>query len=972
MKGKTKPGVLRKQAEEEKKKRIREAEAARKRDQDIAAQKAKDEAERIRKDNEKKELDRLKKAIAAEDPSKEAPNQSRVKAAGLKSTFTVDGTDLVITSFGRGNTPVLEKRVTGTQVSDLSEKPALQIFPREHEFGVSGRLVSDAAATNPLWIGGNAGDALRVPGEDLIHNRAKLEQMYFCRNFDDNVHIQMIYSILDIDKILAIHVNNIVYQINNMRRLEDTDHDDLLGYLSVQHSFDTFMNPEQRYSGKELEKPLTLKKWFEDLMDTRQLSYFGTVLRDEEAIKKLMKIKNADIRKQEENKLKERSYYLLCILGTLRQATAHGDESNRASIYTMDTEMKKNPAYAGAKKALDQLFDTRVEDLNKGFLDKAKKNLRIVFRMLDVYDVSEKRRLTRDYYDFEIRKKFKNLGFSVKLLRERLLAVYAQHFAEKQYDSVRSKLNKMLDFVIYEHYKAKPEQADALVERLRASVTEAEKEAVYRVESGKLWNAVSDQVDRLTPMMDGDEINSMQADPDVTDAMIADIAIGTDVTYFSKMMYLLTCFLDGKEINDLLTTLINKFENITGFRKVMDELGLEQTLAPNYRIFADSEKISEELRVINSFARMTDANEKARGVMYMEAAEVLGFHESEEEMEQFIAKILEKPKDKFSPNSRHDFRNFIANNVITSDRFKYLVRYGNPKRIRALASNRNVIDFVLKEIPDAQILRYFNATTGYEETECQPQMRDVLAEKILRISFREFENVKTKNATPEQNKEREKMKAVVRLYLAVLYLLTKNLVYVNSRYYLAFHCVERDAMICDSVKYTPKLLKADYRLYAQDFLSAHPPKSARVRKYIADDMEHSDPWAIRSYRNCVEHMNAVRNANAYIGEIGSFTSYYELYHYLVQRSLMDQYAFENKAYKEPVVLSGETRQYFDNVEKYRGYCMDFVKALNTPFVYNLPRFKNLSIGALFDRNDDPNKKGTGEAAKSSAPKKTNA
>lgn len=28
-----------------------------------------------------------------------------------------------------------------------------------------------------------------------------------------------------------------------------------------------------------------------------------------------------------------------------------------------------------------------------------------------------------------------------------------------------------------------------------------------------------------------------------------------------------------------------------------------------------------------------------------------------------------------------------------------------------------------------------------------------------------------------------------------------------------------------------------------------------------------------------------------------------------------------------------------------------VKALNSPFGYNLPRFKNLSIDALFDKNE---------------------
>ena len=37
--------------------------------------------------------------------------------------------------------------------------------------------------------------------------------------------------------------------------------------------------------------------------------------------------------------------------------------------------------------------------------------------------------------------------------------------------------------------------------------------------------------------------------------------------------------------------------------------------------------------------------------------------------------------------------------------------------------------------------------------------------------------------------------------------------------------------------------------------------------------------------------------------------------------------------------------------KHGTYCKDFVKALNVPFAYNLPRYKNLSINELFDQND---------------------
>ena len=48
--------------------------------------------------------------------------------------------------------------------------------------------------------------------------------------------------------------------------------------------------------------------------------------------------------------------------------------------------------------------------------------------------------------------------------------------------------------------------------------------------------------------------------------------------------------------------------------------------------------------------------------------------------------------------------------------------------------------------------------------------------------------------------------------------------------------------------------------------------------------------------------------------------------------------------------------------KQRSYCRDFVKALNVSFAYNLPRYKNLSIDGLFDRNW-PGPKGFGKPEK---------
>lgn len=140
-----------------------------------------------------------------------------------------------------------------------------------------------------------------------------------------------------------------------------------------------------------------------------------------------------------------------------------------------------------------------------------------------------------------------------------------------------------------------------------------------------------------------------------------------------------------------------------------------------------------------------------------------------------------------------------------------------------------------------------------------------------------------------------------------------------------------------------------------------------MQNYLEQNIGHSDKWALGAFRNCTEHLNAIRNANQYIGEISEVTSYFALYHYLVQRSIMNQFEYESthkskrKGHEGEYIISEEQvnpklLDYFRLVEEHHTYCKDFVKALNVPFAYNLPRYKNLSIKELFDRNDyKPNK-----------------
>lgn len=905
-------------------------------------QRVADKAEAERKallEKEKKEREAEISRIEKENPGTASVKKSKAKAAGLKATFVLSEDKLLMTSFGKGSEAIRDKYIVGDSISDAMQPATLKVAkdPDEKSAGflVSGRVTKNAKVDNPL-------KSSRPIGMDQIRCKDKLEKIYFGKTFEDNLHIQLIYNILDIEKILTVHVNNIVFEIGNLLRRDDEEHDDLIGYMSDRYSYEKF----KTYKGGEL------YSLFQELLNKPQMGYFGSTFLGVDA-------KGKKLKGEAWEKFEEKCYYLLVILGIARQATAHGEESTRANLFRIDELTKGNKL----QNYLDELYNSRIDELNESFIKTSGKDIHILCDILGDGSAEKKERIIQDFYSFVILKTYKNMGFSIKKVRENLKNVFSE-LADDKYNSVRKKLNKLLDFIIWDYYVQNYDRLNNLVDQLRAATKESEKEYIYRREAKALWEAIGSSVEHsLLPKMDGDVIKDISG-LEYEKSVLKNVMVSNDADSFSKMIYLLTTFLDGKEINDLLTQLVSKFEGINSFLRVMAEENIETSFADKYVIFEKSEKITQELRVINSFSRMSQESANAKKIMFEEAAELLGYAESEaESLDDYLDGILSN--DKSGGKQNKGFRNFIANNVIESDRFKYLVRYGNPKKIKKLSTNRGVIDFVLKEIPNEQIVAYYNSCKGTKDS-YHDEMRAALAELITGISFKDFENVKQGNTKiKEEAEDKERKKNIVRLYLTVLYLLIKNLVYINSRYYLAFHCMERDNEIYnsdvtgDAKKEWDRKQKDDISQFARMFLDENP-FNIRAKRYISTNMDNSDAWAVRSYRNCVEHINAIRNMDKYIGDIREFDSYFELYHYLVQRSIMDQYEYDSttESKKNPGTmiissdeLNAKTLRYFELIKNYKTYCKDFVKALNVPFAYNLARYKNLSINELFDRNN---------------------
>lgn len=868
--------------------------------------------------------------------------KSSVKAAGMKSIL-VSENKMYITSFGKGNSAVLEYEVDNNDYNktQLSSKDNSNIelcgvnevnitFSSKHGFE-SGVEINTSNPTH------RSGESSPVRW-DMLGLKSELEKRFFGKTFDDNIHIQLIYNILDIEKILAVYVTNIVYALNNMLGEGDESNYDFMGYLSTFNTYKVFTNPNGSTLSDDKKENIrkSLSK-FNALLKTKRLGYFG-----------LEEPKTKDTRVLEA--YKKRVYHMLAIVGQIRQCVFHDlSEHSEYDLYSFIDNSKK--VYRECRETLDYLVDERFDSINKGFIQGNKVNISLLIDMMKGYEADD---IIRLYYDFIVLKSQKNLGFSIKKLREKILDEYGFRFKDKQYDSVRSKMYKLMDFLLFcNYYRNDIAAGESLVRKLRFSMTDDEKEGIYADEAAKLWGKFRNDFENIADHMNGDVIKELgKADMDFDEKILdSEKKNASDLLYFSKMIYMLTYFLDGKEINDLLTTLISKFDNIKEFLKIMKSsaIDVECELTAGYKLFNDSQRITNELFIVKNIASMRKPAASAKLTMFRDALTILGIDDKiTDDRISEILKLKEKGK------GIHGLRNFITNNVIESSRFVCLIKYANAQKIREVAKNEKVVMFVLGGIPDTQIERYYKSCVEFPDMNSSLEAkRSELARMIKNIRFDDFKNVK-QQAKGRENVAKERAKAVIGLYLTVMYLLVKNLVNVNARYVIAIHCLERDFGLYKEIipELASKNLKNDYRILSQTLCelcdngdespNLFLKKNKRLRKCVEVDINNADSSMTRKYRNCIAHLTVVRELKEYIGDIRTVDSYFSIYHYVMQRCITK---------REDDTKQEEKIKYEDDLLKNHGYTKDFVKALNSPFGYNIPRFKNLSIEQLFDRNE---------------------
>ena len=737
------------------------------------------------------------------------------KRIGIKSTVAYGQGKYAITTFGKGAKAEVAVRSADPPEETLpTESDAtLSIHAKFAKAGRDGRKLVDGDVdetrihTSRSEYESLISNPAESPREDYLGLKGTLERKFFGDKYPkDNLRIQIIYSILDIQKILGLYVEDILHFVDGLQ----DEPEDLVGL---------------GFGGEKMQKLLSKALPY--------MGFFGST--------EVFKV----TKKREERAAADaHNEKVFRVLGAIRQKLAHFKWKESLAIFGANANMPTR-FFQGAtggrqlwNDVIAPLWKKRIERVRKSFLSNSAKNLWVLYQVFKDDTDEKKKARARQYYHFSVLKEGKNLGFNLTKTRERFLDKFFPIFhssapdVKRKVDTFRSKLYAILDFIIYEASvgvantgqmgKVAPWKGaiDNALVKLREAPDEEAKEKIYNelaesIENDSLFLRLKSACDKFGAEQNRPVFpNELRNNRDIRNVRSEwlEATQDADAAAFVQLIAFLCNFLEGKEINELVTALVKKFEGIQALIDLLRNLeGVDSIRFENeFALFNDDKgnmagRIARQLRLLASVGKMKPDMTDAKRVLYKSALEILGAP-PDEVTDEWLAEniLLDKSNNDYQKAKKtvNPFRNYIAKNVITSRSFYYLVRYAKPTAVRKLMSNPKIVRYVLKRLPEKQVASYYSAIWTQSESNSNEtvkliEMIDRLTTEIAGFSFAVLKDKKDSivSASRESrtvNLEVERLKKLTTLYMSIAYIAVKSLVKVNARYFIAYSALERD------------------------------------------------------------------------------------------------------------------------------------------------------------------------------------
>ena len=894
---------------------------------------------------------------------KERAIKGKAKALGLKSTFVKDN-KVILTSGAKSNSSNIEYVVLEDNTpSKRVEEPTFKV-PSANDEKITLSTPADKKLTNidnPTHFHDDKNKKVRM---DYLEKKDQLETEYFGKTFNDNLHIQLIYNILDIKKIFSLYIDDISYVLRNLCRGDFTN--DMVGTVNCYYDYNAVKNAkDKRFINN-------LNNCYDDIKDN--ILYFPQVLSD-------LYTKRPDKSKKDSNKVntkhiskeqleEQKKIELLNILRTLslcRQYSMHSDDHNH--IYHFedlldDNIICKDKRLTDVINKVNEVYQKGFDKLHKGLVTKSRKNIYLIMKALGMQDqmddLAKVKEVFHKYYMLSVCKATSNLGFNLKTIRETILDLAKLQDLMEQND--KAQYYQIINYIINEFITE--DFTDNIVKELRLASTEQEKESIYLKYSKNLYNNTElknilneDLIKTIT-----DEKRNKKNPKDYFEYFTDEDILTKEDTdlFFVKLVYFVSGFLSIKDTNNLVTSLINKFNNISyfiNFIKDVDEDAKKNNrlgFTSNYKIFDSMkfDRFSLDLNLVLNLSKMqknvnkaskNDNSLKALNESMIKDA-ILAFGGKDTDLDNLV-KTISKATNGNKRKRTASLRNFIYSKIVNANNFRYIAEYSNPKQCLYIIRNKKVVRYVLRQIPVNQLDKYCSSMKIDLEKSIEEKI-SILTNKLqeLNIDF----------IVSNYDNDIDGITNLTGLYLTVVYRVIKNLVLINSYYSIAFTCLERDCSLYKNE------LGSNYGVIDLSLVKLFVKKPNKFNKhnqsYInsnSDIFNNIFPDVKKIsynyyYRNNVIHLNAVHDFDKYLSDFKLNThfemrSYFELYNYLIQKRFLND--FENSSKNK--ALPEEILRYEKDINEYSTYSKDLLHILNMPFAYNLARYKNLTIEDIF-------------------------
>ena len=887
----------------------------------------------VSKDNE---LVKEKSPTTATKAKKKAKQKNKTKAYGLKSLLR-DGNEVIVTTFGKGSEMNYERYIIGSN-NAVKEITKEQTFDKTE---LDSRVVNMTFAKSNNHI--RPANPLVEKREDLLGVKKPLEEEFFGKTFDDNIHVQMAYQVLDLKKNLLYHSEEAISSLLHMGNVNESNNE-----------FISKIRPNQRvdrdggHIGFSQENYQTIQE-LSDRLAPYAIYFDGAITS----------------RKKASSKEKATAFNFMTFktLSFLRNGATHGN-------YSIGKNNEQNILFCLGKyqdqfrDTLDhskEIFQKDYEDRNKKFVENEKKNLTMIF---ELYPNEDHQKLYEEFYWFSVWKTEKNMGFNLRKVREDLMSYKPNGKLTVQdrliqncddddnyerglvsFNQIRSKIYLLYDFALYRYYASHEEdEVEPFVQELRNSLDDKEKEIIYKKHAEQVYEQnrnVFGQIPNIVKKHKKEKATNIHFNEEFH---LPDKALQfQDHTSIVSLLYVLSKMIDSKEGNDLFTTWINKFENIKAFAKLLVERGTD-----GKEIFSSSslsdisslEDISNVLASLNLAKNLMQTKPKMKKKNpkndFPTTSEILCDAINMFKKDDFVRKVRvangidqktgeEKQKtdivddyndysallfDTNASNEGKKVRNFLINSVTNSRRFVYLLRHYSPTKCYKLIHNTELVKYVLgrEDMPEEQLERYYKAIIKGKGSPSKKIMVDELTRKLQEVDidtilgYREM----LMRAGKDETEEKNSAIALITMYLTICYLIVKGVENTNAIYFIGFSCLDRDLYFKKEIDLEhPEKVENLYLLLTSDSLDK--------RKYEVEPLAK----ILTAYKEARKEYINLRNKNNLTSEerkaIQDYESAKDEYHHhqpKKMKKLIHDYEYLESNYE--LVTKDEVKDSFKN------------------------------------------------------------